>query len=176
MSPKRCPLLKVLLVGDHDTGKTRYLSTLSENRLIPENTYIPRVAYSFTLTLAIPGASPLEDPIAWRGWLDSNERKAGDARKSEGQHTLPTKKEAIIAPWDTITSLNPNDRLHLLAYPGTQAIALCFSVVDRGSFRNIKDRVCSYYIGIFFVGADVRPSGILKSLTFSPTSQSYSSG
>ena len=172
MSPNLCPQLKVLLVGDHDTGKTRYLISLLENRLPPENTQTPRVADSFTLTLTIPGASPLEDPSAWRGWLDSNGRKAGDARKSEGQYTLSTKKEAIIAPWDTFASLNPNDRLHSLAYPDTHAIALCFSVVDRGSFRNIQDRVWSHSMDIFlFVGADVRASGILKSLTFSPTSQ-----
>lgn len=150
MSPIRCPRLKVLLVGDHDTGKTRYLSTLLENHLSPENTYIPPVAYSFTLTLTIPGASPLVDPSAWRGWLDSNERKAGDPSKSERQSTLSTKKEAVIVPWDIVTGLNPDDRLHSLAYPDTQAIALCFSIVDRVSFRNIKDRVCSHYIDISF--------------------------
>ncbi len=116
MSTKNCPQLKVLLLGDHNAGKTRYLITLMANRLLSENTYTPRIADSFTLTLAIPGASPLEDPSAWRGWCDSDERKAGDARKSEGQHTLSTKKVATIAPWDVSTGLDPNDKLRPLAF------------------------------------------------------------
>ena len=170
------PRLKVLLLGDHDAGKTRYLITLMENRLSPENTHTPRIADSFTLTIMIPGASPLEDPIAWRGWCDSDERKAGEARKSERQRTLST-KTATIAPWDVISGPYPDDKLHRLAYPHTSAIALCFSVVDRVSFHNIRDKVTSHYTTIFsFVLADVRLSGILKPLTFSPPSQYYSWG
>ena len=177
MSKKRCPQLKVLLLGDHDAGKTRYLITLMKNRLSPQDTYTPGIAYSFTLTLTIPGASPLEDPIAWQGWRDSGERKTSEVREPEGQQSLSTKKEAIIAPWDVITGLAPDDRLHRLAYPHTSAIALCFSVVDRVSFHNIRDKVISHYISIFsLVLADLCPSGILKPLTFSPTSQYYSWG
>src|SRR5258706_7403274 len=98
MSTKNCPQLKVLLLGDHNAGKTRYLITLMANRLLSENTYTLRIADSFTLTLANPGASPLEDPSAWRGWCDSYERKARDKRKPEGQHTLSTKQVYTIAP------------------------------------------------------------------------------
>lgn len=149
MSEKHCPQLVVLLLGDHDAGKTHYLITLMNNRLPLENIYTPGIAYSFTLTITIPGASPLEDPIAWRGWCDSNERKAVEARKSEGQHDWSTKKVVTIAPWDVVTGIDPDDRFRRLAYPDTSAIALCFSVVDRESFHNIRDKVISHYINIF---------------------------
>jgi len=160
MSTNDCPPLIVLLLGDHHTGKTRYLNTLHGSRF---SAYIPGVAYNVALKRTIPNASPLEDPSAWRGWRGSDGRK--------GQHIWSTKKNT----WDVVAGLTPNDRLRLLAYPHTDAVALCFSVVDRESFRSIRERVCSHYIGNL-VGADVRPSGILKRPIFSPMSQYYSWG
>ena len=56
MSAKNYPRLKVILLGDHDTGKTCYLTTLYENRFPPENGFTPGIAYSFTLSLMIPAA------------------------------------------------------------------------------------------------------------------------
>jgi len=159
MSTNDCPRLMVLLLGDHHTGKTSYLTTLYADRF---HAYPPRLAYSFVWKRTIPSASPLEDPEAWRWWRNSGERT--------GMHTWSTK-----TIWDIVAFENSNDRLHLLAYRHTDAVALCFSVVDRESFRNIRDRVCSHYIGIL-VGADVRPSGILKRPIFSPMSQYYSLG
>ena len=71
------------------------------------------------------------------------------ARKSE-QATQSTKITAFVAPRDVITGLNTNDRLHRLAYPTTDVVALCFSAADRGSFRSVKDQVYSRYIGFVF--------------------------
>ena len=139
MSKKIRPQLKVLLLGDHNTGKTCYLTTLYEKRF--PHQYIAGIAYSFTLDLMIPDASPLEDHSAWRGWLHSDKRTAGDAGNSEGQHDQSTKTNATVAPWDVLTGLDSNDRLCPLAYQNTDAVALCFSVVDRESFRNIRDQV-----------------------------------
>jgi len=150
MSTKHYLQLKVLLLGDHGTGKTCYLTTLRENCFPGENTFFPSVADSFTLDLQIPDASPLEDPCAWQSWRDSDGRRAGDARKSERQHTHSTKRGVTVAPWDIVPRTDSNERLRPLAYPNTDAITLCFSVVHRGSFCSIGAQVFSYYIIIFF--------------------------
>jgi GTPase SAR1 family protein len=132
--------LKVLILGGHGTGKTSYLTTLFENRFPPENTYIPGIAYSFTLDLVVPDVSALEDLSAWRVCLDSDERTAGDAGNAE-ETAQSAKRGVTIAPWDVVTGPDPNDRLRPLAYADAYAVALCFSVVDRGSFHGIKDQV-----------------------------------
>ena len=150
MSAKHYPRLKVLLLGDHAIGKTCYLTTLFENRFPPENGFIPSIAYSFTLPVMIPVASPLEDPSAWWGWRDTDEHAANGAHKSEGQPQ--SKKETIVAPWDVVSGQHSSDKLRPLSYANTDAVALCFSVVDRESLGKIRDQVYSYYliIGISF--------------------------
>ena len=144
MTEKRPPILKVLLLGDHAIGKTCYLNTLYENRFPPENPPIRNIAYSTTLHLAIPVASPLEDPSAWCGWHESDEHAANGAHKSGAQPQ--SKKEVIVAPWDIISSLDSNDRRRPLSYANAEAVALCFSVVDRESFGKIRDQVYSHYL------------------------------
>ena len=122
----------------------------------------------------MPSAPCLEDSSACRGWRDSDERKAGQAGKLEGQHSWSIKKEENIAPWDVVTGLGRNDRLHPLAYSYTAAVAPYFLVVNRGLSCSMKGKVYSHYIDIFsFVGADVCPSGVLEPPTFSPMSQYY---
>jgi len=159
MSTNDYPQLMILLLGDHHTGKTSYLTTLYENRF---PAYTPEGGYNVVWKQSIPNASPLEDPSAWRRSRDSGERK--------GQHIWSTK-----TIWDIVAFEEPIHSHRLLDYAQTNAVALSFSVVDRESFRNIRDRVCSHYISNL-VGADVRPSGILKRPILSPMSQYYSLG
>ena len=123
---------------------------LWENRLPPENTYPPGVADRLTLTLTMPSASCLEDHSACRGWRDSSNEKQLTQANWRGNIPGQQKKGAIIAPWDVVTGLDPNDRLRPLAYPYTAAVTPYFWVVDRGLPCSIRDKVYSHYIDIFF--------------------------
>lgn len=53
--------------------------------------------------------------------------------------------------WDT-AGQEEYDRLRALCYPQTDVFLMCFSVVDKSSFDNIKQRVCIkyYYIYIYY--------------------------
>jgi hypothetical protein len=96
MSTNRFPRLKVFPLGAMIPEKRAIWPLYTKPiHFLAENAYILGVAHSCTLTPTIPDASPLKDPNAWRGCRDFT---AGDARKSEEQHTWSTRKGAIIAP------------------------------------------------------------------------------
>lgn len=144
--------IKCVVIGDGAVGKTSLLISYTTNTFPTD--YIPTVFDNYSAKIAVRPPSSLQP-----GNIQSKNIKNNDANqisnKSSNHNTESNSKKLDEVPndnfnndniqffklnlWDT-AGQDEYDKLRPLSYPQTDIFLICFSVTDRTSFNNLKEK------------------------------------
>ncbi|XP_028928049.1 rho-related GTP-binding protein RhoQ isoform X2 [Ornithorhynchus anatinus] len=146
-------MLKCVVVGDGAVGKTCLLMSYA-NDAFPEE-YVPTVFDHYAVSVTVGGEQyllGLYDTAGQMRGLRHRDvkrlapRTGGGAgirtqtRATSTGWTGPTNvSQRRHAPWKRAQLQEDYDRLRPLSYPMTDVFLICFSVVSRASFQNVKE-------------------------------------
>ena len=111
-------LHQTVVVGDGAVGKTCLLVSYAQNTFLDD--YVPTIFDNYITNVMV------QDKTISLGLWDT----AG----------------MLCLLWDSHnwTGQEEYDRLRVLSYPGTNVVLICFSLISKASFENVRHKVCPH--------------------------------
>lgn len=135
--------IKCVIIGDGAVGKTSLLISYTTNTFPTD--YVPTVFDNYSTKIAVQ--PPLSLQMRKKS-IESNNTdtfnmhiETDEVPKRKQDNKIPKLKTQFfkLNLWDT-AGQDEYDKLRPLSYPQTDIFIICFSVIDRTSFNNLKDK------------------------------------